>query len=90
MTNGEKLKEIFPSIELYEKSHDAIQINFDSVWWNAEYKEPDSIIDLIWEEIENIYLEMPDDYNHPQRTQFYREVKRVFDRYRNSYGGVEE
>ena len=40
MTNGEKLKEIFPSIELYEKSHDAIQINFDSDWWNAEYKEP--------------------------------------------------
>jgi hypothetical protein len=40
MTNGEKLKEIFPSIELYEKSHDAIQINFDSVWWNTEYKEP--------------------------------------------------
>ena len=46
-------------------------------------KEQYSAIDLIWEEIENIYLEMPDDYNHFQRTQFYREVKRVFDRYRN-------
>lgn len=42
MTNGEKLKEVFPSIELYEKSHDAIQINFNSAWWNAEYKEPSS------------------------------------------------
>lgn len=43
MTNGEKLKEVFPSIKLYEKSHDAIQINFDSVWWSAEYKEPTGI-----------------------------------------------
>lgn len=42
MTNGEKLKEVFPSIELYEKSHDAIQINFNSVWWNAEYQQPSS------------------------------------------------
>jgi len=39
MTNGEKMKEIFPSIALYEKSYDAIQINFNSVWWNTEYKE---------------------------------------------------
>ena len=46
MTNGEKLKEVFPSIKLYEKSHDAIQINFDSVWWNAEYKEPTTKNDL--------------------------------------------
>jgi hypothetical protein len=42
MTNGGKLKEVFPSIELYEKSHDGIQIDFNSVWWNAEYKEPSS------------------------------------------------
>ena len=42
----EKLKEVFPSIKLYEKSHDAIQINFDSVWWNAEYKEPTTKNDL--------------------------------------------
>lgn len=46
MTNGEKLKEVFPSIELYEKSHDAIQIDFNSVWWNAEYKEPTTKNDL--------------------------------------------
>ena len=46
MTNGEKLKEVFPSIKLYEKSHDAIQINFDSVWWNAEYKDSTTKNDL--------------------------------------------
>ena len=46
MTNGEKIKEVFPSIELYEKSHDAIQINFDSVWWNTEYKDPTTENDL--------------------------------------------
>jgi hypothetical protein len=40
MTNGEKIKEIFPSIEIYEKSHDAIRIKFNSFWWNAKYIEP--------------------------------------------------
>ena len=40
MTNGEKLIETFPSIGLYKKAHDGIQINFNSVWFNAEYKEP--------------------------------------------------
>lgn len=40
MTNGEKLIEVFPSIGFYEKAHDGIQINFNSVWFNAEYKEP--------------------------------------------------
>ena len=40
MTNGEKLIEVFPSIGLYKKAHDGLQINFNSVWFNAEYKEP--------------------------------------------------
>ena len=39
MTNGEKIKEIFPAIELYEKSHDALKIKFNSIWWNAKYNE---------------------------------------------------
>ena len=39
LTNGEVLKAIFPSISLYEKNHDAIQIDFNSGWWNSEYKE---------------------------------------------------
>lgn len=40
MTNGEKLVKAFPDIELYKKMHGGIQIDFDSAWWNAEYKEP--------------------------------------------------
>jgi hypothetical protein len=46
MTNGEKLIEVFPSIELYKKAHDGIQINFNSVWFNAEYIEPTTKNDL--------------------------------------------
>ncbi len=34
MTNGEKLKEIFPNIIKYGN------ILIDDTWWNAEYKEP--------------------------------------------------
>lgn len=91
MTNGEKIKELFPHFDVEDKTEyfgqirnlDDHFIKADIDFWNAEYKEPDSVIDLIWEEIENIYLEMPDNYNHFQRTQFYLEVKRVFDRYRN-------
>lgn len=53
MTNGEKLIEVFPSIALFKKNHDAIQINFDSVWWNAEYEEPVPDIDKCIEKIKH-------------------------------------
>lgn len=48
MTNGEKLKEIFPSIIKYGNilidDTGALQKNilFDDTWWNAEYQEPSS------------------------------------------------
>lgn len=56
MTNGEKLIKVFPSIDLYKKLHSGIQIDFDSVWWNAEYKETQDqelILDKIRAEIQN-------------------------------------
>ncbi len=85
MTNGEKIQSILDvdrdCTEVHGE-HGMLTFTVTPDWWNEEYKEPDSVIDLIWEEIENIYLGMPDDYNHFQRTQFYREIKRVFDRYR--------
>ena len=46
MTNGEKIKEIFPNIIKYGNilidDTGALQKNilFDDIWWNAEYKEP--------------------------------------------------
>ncbi len=41
MTNGEKLKEIFPYLESDETDLVKV-INIDNLksWWNAEYKEP--------------------------------------------------
>lgn len=38
-TNGDIIKIIFPSIALYEKNHDAIEISFKGCWWNAPYME---------------------------------------------------
>ena len=52
MTNGEKIKQIFPRLQtdegelevyMWTTTHDAIDIPLD--WWNAEYKEPDHIAD---------------------------------------------
>ena len=46
MTNGEKIKEIFPNIIKYGNilidDTGALQKNilFDDSWWNAEYKDP--------------------------------------------------
>ena len=49
MTNGEKLKEIFPNIDnrldvktgiMIVKWADNITKFFKTSWWNAEYKEP--------------------------------------------------
>ena len=56
MTNGEKLKEIFPDIEFTEMAYTVhavagvtsngvkghISYDFWKDWWNAEYKEPNS------------------------------------------------
>ena len=54
MTNGEKLKEIFPNIEARLDAKTGIMIIkwtndttkcFKASWWNAEYKEPTDKID---------------------------------------------
>lgn len=51
MTNGEKIKEIFPNLE-YEILSRTVITNIDSgawfslEWWNAEYKEPNHIADV--------------------------------------------
>ena len=37
-TNGDMIKAVFPDIALYEKKHDAIEISFNGVWWNAPYE----------------------------------------------------
>lgn len=37
-TNGDMIKAMFPDIALYEKNHDAIEINFNGTWWNAPYR----------------------------------------------------
>lgn len=39
-------------------------------------------LDLIREEIENTYLQMPSNYNHRQRTIFYEEVIKIIDKYK--------
>ena len=43
MTNGEKIKEIFPDINIYEHGSTYSinnEYNFNASWWTAEYKEP--------------------------------------------------
>jgi len=43
MTNGEKIKEIFPNINIYEHGSTYSinnEYNFNASWWNAEYKDP--------------------------------------------------
>jgi hypothetical protein len=43
MTNGEKFVKTFPDIAdivLYRNKHEGIRIEFESIWWDAEYKEP--------------------------------------------------
>ena len=43
MTNGEKIKEIFPDINIYEHGSTYSinnEYNFNASWWNAEYQEP--------------------------------------------------
>ena len=37
-TNGDMIKSVFPDIALYEKNHDAIEISFNGVWWDAPYE----------------------------------------------------
>jgi len=44
MTNGEKIKEIFPNFHIDERSH-TVWVGYEAMsfrrdWWNAEYKEP--------------------------------------------------
>ena len=49
MTNGEKMKEVFPNLEIspdpYSPSVDIyvggiLMMRVDRNWWDAEYKEP--------------------------------------------------
>lgn len=45
MTNGEKIKEVFPNIECEVKDNTVLTnidngIWFSLDWWNSEYKEP--------------------------------------------------
>lgn len=44
MTNGEKIKEIFPNSHIDERSHTVFvgyeAMTFRRDWWNAEYREP--------------------------------------------------
>ena len=49
MTNGEKLREVFPSIKTWEKSKDTLDYYLGGTvhramksWWDAEYNEPSS------------------------------------------------
>ena len=44
--------------------------------------EQEPILDLIREEIENTYYEMPSNYNHMQRTNFFLQVIKIIDRYK--------
>ncbi len=53
MTNGEKIKQIFPGLQIDEgelevymwtTTHDAIDMPLE--WWNEEYKEPASKNDV--------------------------------------------
>ena len=49
MTNGEKIKEIFPNINIYEHGSTYSinnEYNFNASWWNAEYIEPNHITDV--------------------------------------------
>ena len=49
MTNGEKIREIFPNINIYEHGSTYSinnEYNFNASWWNAEYKEPTPKNDL--------------------------------------------
>ena len=50
MTNGEKIKEIFPNFRINEMSHTVWvgneAMSFKRDWWNAEYKEPTTKNDL--------------------------------------------
>ena len=63
MTNGEKIKEIFPKLEWvfnaeseYFKAHiDGIHTQcFDKEWWNEEYKEPTTKNDLAQERYQDL------------------------------------
>ena len=50
MTNGEKIKEIFPNINIYEHGSTYSinnEYNFNASWWDAEYIEPTTKIDLV-------------------------------------------
>lgn len=70
MTNGEKLKEIFPNIEVKLDDKTEIMIVkwadnttkfFKTIWWNAEYKEPITKNDLgvDWDELKRkIFMEV--------------------------------
>lgn len=47
MTNGEKLREVFPNIKMWGKSKDTLDYSLGGMvhrvmknWWNAGYKEP--------------------------------------------------
>lgn len=49
MTNGEKIKEVFPNAEINYGLRGVVAVTFihktifDLDWWNAEYKEPSSL-----------------------------------------------
>ena len=50
ITNGEKIKEIFPNSHIDERSH-TVWVGYEAMsfrrdWWNAEYKEPTTKNDL--------------------------------------------
>jgi hypothetical protein len=47
MTNGEKMREVFPDIKMFGESKDTLDYSLGGTihrimksWWDAEYKEP--------------------------------------------------
>lgn len=71
MTNGEKIKEIFPDTKIitqydnpfgdrfmvFTLNNEDMQVNIE--WWNAEYKEPSIKNDLEVREFKEIVVEYP-------------------------------
>lgn len=57
MTNGEKIIEIFPNINIYEHGSTYSinnEYNFNASWWNAEFKEPTTENNLAQERYQDL------------------------------------
>ena len=91
MTNGEKMKIVFPDIKMWGESKDTLDYSLGGMihsvtksWWNAEYKEPTTkndlgVLDQIRAEIETLN---PFDYGY-HRSDMLDMVLGVIDKYRN-------